>query len=71
MGTLHLQGAYGVEQNYELAREYFALAAQQGDLGGLTNMGFLYAKVPHLPPSHLLHAPQKKKVGMKDRKKRS
>jgi TPR repeat protein len=51
MGTLHLQGAYGVEQNYELAREYFALAAEQGDLGGLTNMGFLYAKVPHLPPS--------------------
>lgn len=44
MGTLHLQGAYGVEQNYELAREYFALAAEQGDLGGLTNMGFLYAK---------------------------
>lgn len=49
MGTLHLQGAYGVEQNYELAREYFALAAEQGDLGGLTNMGFLYAKVP--PPT--------------------
>jgi TPR repeat protein len=45
MGTLHLQGAYGVEQNYELAREYFVRAADQGDLGGLANLGFLYAKV--------------------------
>ncbi len=60
MGTLHLQGAYGVEQNYELAREYFALAAEQGDLGGLTNLGFLYAKASHLPPSARA---TKKKVG--------
>jgi len=45
MGSLFLQGAFGVERDYEQARQYFQSAADQGDAGGLTNLGFIYVKV--------------------------
>jgi len=44
MGSLFLQGAFGVERDYEQARQYFQSAADQGDAGGLTNLGFIYVK---------------------------
>ncbi len=45
MGTLYLQGAYGVERNHAVALQYFQKAAEQGDLNAYTNLGFMYAKV--------------------------
>jgi uncharacterized protein len=34
----------GVAQDFNLALQYFRLAAEQGNLGGLANLGLMYAK---------------------------
>lgn len=43
MGTLYLQGVYGVEKNFQKALSYFQKAAGQNDPGGLSNLGYMYA----------------------------
>jgi TPR repeat protein len=43
MGTLNLQGAFGVPQNFENAVHYFQQAADQNDPAGMANLGIMYA----------------------------
>jgi SEL1 protein len=44
MGTLYLQGAYGVPRDYHHAFDYFQQAANRGDVAGISNLGFMYAQ---------------------------
>lgn len=42
MGQFHQYGDFGVTQNYELAADLYAAAAEQGDPDGLFGLAFLY-----------------------------
>ncbi|KAL6050605.1 Protein sel-1 1 [Balamuthia mandrillaris] len=44
MGTLYLQGAYGVPRDYQKALHYFQTAASHGDINAVANLGFMYLK---------------------------
>ena len=44
MGTLFLQGGYGLEQNFESAFHYFQEAASQGDLNAISNLAFMHSR---------------------------
>ena len=44
MGTLYLQGGLGVARDYDAAFRYFQQAADMGDAGGISNLGFMYAQ---------------------------
>lgn len=42
MGQFHQYGDFGVAQDYELAADLYAAAAEQGDLDGMFGLAFLY-----------------------------